>query len=78
MSQASGPSPVPPGGPPPSSREADHAWRSLAYLLSGPLLYGGVGWSLDRWWQTSFLLPVGIVAGMALSIYLIWFRYGSR
>ena len=70
--------PAPPDGPPPSSREADQAWRSFAYLLSGPLLYGGAGWLLDHWLGTSFLLPVGIVGGMALSVYLIWFRYGSR
>lgn len=59
-------------------READAAWRSIAYLLSGPLVYGGVGWLLDRWLGTSFLVGVGIVGGMALSLYLIWFRYGSR
>ena len=70
--------PAPPDGPPPSSREADQAWRSFAYLLSGPLLYGGAGWLLDHWLGTSFLLPVGIIGGMALSVYLIWFRYGSR
>ena len=63
---------------PASGREADRAWRSFAYLLSGPLLYGGGGLLLDRWLGTSFLLPVGIVGGMALSVYLIWFRYGSR
>lgn len=70
--------PASPGGPPSSSREADQAWRSFAYLLSGPLLYGGLGWLLDSWLDTVFLLPVGLVFGMALSVYLIWFRYGSR
>jgi len=45
---------------------------------AGPLLYGGIGWALDSWLGTAFLLPVGIVGGVALSLYLIWFRYGSR
>lgn len=63
---------------PDSSREASDAWRSFAYLLSGPLVYGGLGWLLDSWFGTPFLLPVGIVAGMALSVYLIWFRYGTH
>lgn len=66
------------GDVPRSSREADQAWRAFAYLLSGPLLYGGAGWLLDQWLGTAFLLPLGIVGGMALSVYLIWFRYGSR
>lgn len=61
-----------------SSAEANQAWRSFAYLLSGPLVYGGAGWLLDRWLGTSFLLPLGIVGGMALSLYLIWFRYGTH
>lgn len=61
-----------------NQREAEAAWRSVAYLISGPLLYGGLGWLLDRWLGTTFLVGVGIVGGMALSLYLIWFRYGSR
>jgi len=59
-------------------READSAWKAVAYLITGPAIYGGLGWLLDRWWGTSFMTPVGIVGGMALSIYLIWFRYGSH
>ena len=70
---------MPSGGrPPESSREANDAWRAFAYLLTGPLVYGGIGFGLDRWLGTSFLLPVGIVGGMALSLYLIWFRYGTH
>ncbi len=58
--------------------EADAAWRSIAYLITGPLVYGGGGWLLDRLLGTTFLVGVGIVVGMALSLYLVWFRYGSR
>lgn len=57
--------------------EADSAWRSVAYLISGPAIYGGIGWLLDVWLGTSWLVGVGIVAGMALSLYLVWFRYGN-
>ncbi len=70
------PDQTPPDGPP--GREADQAWRTFAYLLSGPLVYGGLGWLVDRWLGTGFLLPVGLVAGMALSLYLIWFRYRTH
>jgi len=70
---------MPSGGrSPEGSREANDAWRAFAYLLTGPLVYGGIGFGLDRWLGTSFLLPVGIVGGMALSLYLIWFRYGTH
>lgn len=61
-----------------SRREANQAMRTFSYLLAGPLTYGVLGWVGDRLLGTSFLLPVGIVGGMALAVYLIWFRYGSR
>jgi hypothetical protein len=37
-----------------------------------------VGWGLDQLLGTSFLLPLGILAGMALSLYVVWVRYGSQ
>jgi F0F1-type ATP synthase assembly protein I len=52
-------------------------WNVVSYLISGPAVFGAVGWVLDRWLHTGFLLPVGILAGMALSLYLVWFRYGT-
>ncbi|EWT02303.1 hypothetical protein N865_06845 [Intrasporangium oryzae NRRL B-24470] len=61
-----------------NSREQDAAWRAVAYMLSGPLIYGGLGALADHWLGTSWLVGVGIVAGMGLSLYLIWFRYGSH
>lgn len=61
-----------------NTREQDSAWRAVAYLLTGPLVYGGLGWLADRWLGTSWLVGVGIVGGMALSLYLIWFRYGTE
>lgn len=61
-----------------NAREADSAWRAVAYLLSGPLVYGGIGWLLDQLVGTSWLVGVGIVVGMVLSLYLVWFRYGTH
>ncbi|HYN29678.1 MAG TPA: AtpZ/AtpI family protein [Dermatophilaceae bacterium] len=71
--------------PRPATREEeDHPrleearmWNVVSYLLSGPILFGGIGHGLDLWWGTSWLVAVGILAGMALSMYLVWFRYGT-
>ncbi|HEU4945935.1 MAG TPA: hypothetical protein VFT31_02170 [Kribbella sp.] len=68
MSQQSDP-------PPPPSNSAD-GWRVLSYLIGGIVVYGGAGWLLDRWLDTSFLLPVGIVLGAGLTVLLLHFRYG--
>jgi ATP synthase protein I len=51
--------------------------RVLSYLLSGVALYGFLGWLGDHFLGTSFLLPIGIVAGAALGCYVIIRRYGS-
>ena len=59
-------------------REQNAAWKAVAYLITGPLIYGGLGALLDHWLGTSWLVAVGIVGGMALSLYLIWFRYGTH
>lgn len=49
----------------------------LAHLITGPLLFGGLGWLLDRWLGTSAFVAVGIIVGMGLSLYTIWLRYGT-
>lgn len=49
----------------------------LSRLLAGPLVFGLLGWALDRWLGTPVFLPVGLIGGMALAIYVIWLRYGT-
>lgn len=48
----------------------------LAYLISGVAVYGAVGWLGDHFLKTSFLLPIGIVLGAAVGIYVIIRRFG--
>lgn len=53
------------------------AWSIVSYLLSGMLSFGGAGALADRWLGASpvFLL-VGLLAGTALAIYLVYVRFG--
>jgi len=55
----------------------DIGLRVVAEMLAGMLLYGGLGWLGDRFWHTVFLLPTGLLIGFALSIYLVFKRYGA-
>jgi F0F1-type ATP synthase assembly protein I len=48
----------------------------LSYLISGVLLYGAIGWVGDHFLGTRFLLPLGIVLGAGLAIYMIIKRVG--
>lgn len=49
----------------------------LAYLITGPMLFGALGWLVDRWLGVTLFIAVGILAGMGLSLYIIWLRYGT-
>ncbi|GAA4100589.1 hypothetical protein GCM10022214_77460 [Actinomadura miaoliensis] len=70
------------GRRPDPESEMDHraftnaAWSIPSYLLSGMAVYGGLGWLLDRWLGTSALLPIGVLVGLALALYLVYHRYG--
>ncbi|CAL8980446.1 hypothetical protein PROP_03184 [Propionicimonas sp. T2.31MG-18] len=54
----------------------DTGLRVLSILISGLVFYGGLGWLADRWLQTSWCLPVGLVVGTAAGVYLVIARYG--
>jgi F0F1-type ATP synthase assembly protein I len=66
-------------GPPrePSGRGADVVWSIIGTLVAGVLAWGGIGWLLDRWLGTEFLVAVGVIVGAAGAFYLIIRRYGG-
>ena len=40
-------------------------------------VWGGAGWLLDRWLDIKVFVPVGIILGMAVAIYLVVVKYGA-
>jgi F0F1-type ATP synthase assembly protein I len=57
----------------------DVAWSVLSTLLAGPLLYGLLGWGLDRLVGTERLfLAIGIVVGFGLSFTIVYLRHGRE
>jgi F0F1-type ATP synthase assembly protein I len=61
----------------PSGRGAEMVWSIIGTLVAGVLAWGGIGWLLDRWLGTRYLVAVGILLGMAGAFYLIIKRYGA-
>jgi F0F1-type ATP synthase assembly protein I len=61
----------------PSGRGAEMIWSIIGTLVAGVLAWGGIGWLLDQWLGTRFLVAIGVVVGMAGAFYLIIKRYGS-
>jgi ATP synthase protein I len=53
-------------------------WQAFGYLVSGVLFYGVLGWLLDRWLDTRYLVVVGILFGAGLGIYMSFGRFGAR
>ena len=60
-----------------TSTGADEGWAVLTTLIGGFVLWGAIGWALDRWWNTHFLTPAGLLVGMALGIYAVVARHGG-
>ncbi|SER66023.1 Putative F0F1-ATPase subunit Ca2+/Mg2+ transporter [Propionibacterium cyclohexanicum] len=60
-----------------STTSSDAGMQSFSYLFSGIVLYGGLGWLLDRFLHIGWLLPAGLLVGMAAGIYLVIKRFGS-
>ena len=58
--------------------EESRMWNVVSYLITGPVMFGGIGMGLDHWLGTSWLVAVGILGGMALSLYVVWVRYGTQ
>lgn len=54
----------------------DAGIRAISLLISGLIFYGGIGWLLDSWLHTSWLLPMGLILGAGAGIYLVIKRYG--
>lgn len=60
------------------SRQAEpkgDPWLAFGYLVAGIALYGFIGWLLDRWWDTSFMVVIGILLGAGLAIYQTFARF---
>lgn len=70
---------------PPSAHSGDNTsdgpkgdpWHAFGYIVSGVAVYGLIGWLLDRWLDTTFLVAVGILVGAVLGIYLTWARFNK-
>ena len=46
-------------------------------MLSGIIVWGGVGLALDRWWGTRFVALIGVLLGLTVAIYLVVVKYGA-
>jgi F0F1-type ATP synthase assembly protein I len=55
--------------------EAD-AYGALGLVISGVLVWGGVGYLLSERFDNQLFVLAGLLLGMGGGLYLVWFRYG--
>ena len=65
------------GQQPDRSPGAGAGWAVLGTLVAGMVVWGGIGWLLDRWLSTRAFLPIGVIVGVASAIYVIAVKYGK-
>lgn len=76
------PSSQPPSGGPRRGGKADYAagadlgWSAFGALFSGIVVWSAAGWGLDKLFGTRFLLPIGVLLGAGLGIYIVIAKYG--
>jgi ATP synthase protein I len=65
--------------PPPHDRQGHseaNATEITGVLLAGPALWAAVGYGLDQWLGTHFLIMVGLIIGAAAGVYLVYVKWG--
>jgi ATP synthase protein I len=65
------------GKRPPSGDSGQNAGLTIfSYLLSGMLVYGGLGWLIAHWTGISLIFPLGMLFGLAVALGVMIYRYG--
>jgi ATP synthase protein I len=60
------------------NKDENALWSIFGYLLSGLLVWGGVGWALDHFLKTHYFILIGLLVGMGAAISIIWLRFGRE
>jgi ATP synthase protein I len=52
-------------------------WSIFGYLLSGLIVWGGIGAAIDHWvmHKNHWFMLVGFLLGMGAALYLVWLRF---
>ncbi|MBA3368764.1 MAG: AtpZ/AtpI family protein [Geodermatophilaceae bacterium] len=59
------------------SSGANTGYAVVGTLMSGIVVWGGIGWLLDRWFDTVMFAALGVVMGAVLGIYLVMVKYAQ-
>jgi F0F1-type ATP synthase assembly protein I len=52
-------------------------WAVVGTLFAGVVVWGGIGWLIDLWLDTTFVKAIGVLVGLVAGIYLVFVKYGN-
>jgi hypothetical protein len=52
-------------------------WAVVGTLIAGVVVWGGIGWLIDLWLDTTFVKAIGVLVGLATAIYLVVVKYSN-
>jgi len=53
-------------------------WAAFGYLVAGVVFYGLLGWGLSVWLHAGYWIPIGLLVGLGLGMYMVFTRYRFR
>ena len=56
---------------------ANGGWEVVGTLIAGVVVWGGIGWLIDLWLDTTYVKAIGVLVGLAAAIYLVLVRFGK-
>lgn len=59
------------------SSGANTGYAIVGTLISGIVVWGGLGWLLDLWFGIRLFSVIGVVVGMVLGIYLVMVKFAE-
>ncbi|HEY8372386.1 MAG TPA: AtpZ/AtpI family protein [Pseudonocardiaceae bacterium] len=57
-------------------RDESAVWSLVSTLVAGPVVWGGVGFLVDRATDSRIWTPIGLAVGFVLGFYIVYVRHG--
>ncbi|ACU39950.1 MULTISPECIES: hypothetical protein [Actinosynnema] len=61
--------------PPPRGDGA--VWSIIGTLVSGPAVWGGIGFLIDKTTESQIFTPIGLTVGFVTGFYIVYVRHGQ-
>jgi len=52
--------------------------EAFSYIAAGLVAYGGIGWVVAHFTHIELFLPIGMLVGVAISLWWVVYKYGRK